>query len=151
MRKKGLTPKQEKFATEYIVDMNATQACIRAGYSAKNADKIGSQLLGNSRVMEAIKAARERQVERTEITEDYVLKGLQREAETMGKGGSPSARVRALELLGKHRDMFREKVDVNVKAQLEVSEVVIRSRKQAEEILSDLPDSGRIPGQPGTD
>jgi phage terminase small subunit len=47
---KELTAKQKRFVEEYLVDLNATQAAIRAGYSAKNADKIGSQQLGNTRV-----------------------------------------------------------------------------------------------------
>lgn len=49
-----LTPKQQRFVEEYLVDCNATQAAIRAGYSQKNADKIGSELLGKTRVHEAI-------------------------------------------------------------------------------------------------
>ena len=49
-----LTDKQQRFVAEYLIDLNATQAAIRAGYSAKNADKIGSQLLGKTRVAEAI-------------------------------------------------------------------------------------------------
>ena len=53
-----LTDKQQRFVAEYLVDLNATQAAIRAGYSAKNADKIGSQLLGKTRVSEAIQAGK---------------------------------------------------------------------------------------------
>ena len=43
-----LTPKQELFVQEYLIDLNATQAAIRAGYSVKNADKIGPELLGKN-------------------------------------------------------------------------------------------------------
>ncbi len=46
----SLTPKQARFVEEYLVDLNATQAAIRAGYSARNADKIGPELLGKTRV-----------------------------------------------------------------------------------------------------
>lgn len=42
----ALTPKQQLFVEEYLIDLNATQAAIRAGYSPNNADKIGSELLG---------------------------------------------------------------------------------------------------------
>lgn len=49
-----LTPKQQRFVEEYSVDCNATQAAVRAGYSQKNADKIGPELLGKTRVKEAI-------------------------------------------------------------------------------------------------
>ena len=47
-----LTPKQERFVAEYLVDMNATQAAIRAGYSRKTADVQGPRLLGNVRIMD---------------------------------------------------------------------------------------------------
>ena len=52
-----MTPKQQRFVEEYLIDLNATQASIRAGYSAKNADKIGPELLGKTGVAEAIQAA----------------------------------------------------------------------------------------------
>ena len=60
-----LTDKQQRFVAEYLIDLNATQAAIRAGYSAKNADKIGSQLLGKTRVAEAIQAEKTARSERT--------------------------------------------------------------------------------------
>ena len=68
-----LTGKQQKFVDEYLIDLNATQAAIRAGYSEKNADKIGSQLLGKTRVMEAIDAKRKRLEVKSEITAEKVL------------------------------------------------------------------------------
>jgi phage terminase small subunit len=68
-----LTAKQQRFVEEYLIDLNATQAAIRAGYSAKNAGKIGPELLGKTRVQEAIKAAMDKRSERTEITQNMVL------------------------------------------------------------------------------
>lgn len=50
----GLADKQQRFVDEYLIDLNATQAAIRAGYSANNADKIVSELLGKTGVAEAI-------------------------------------------------------------------------------------------------
>ncbi len=47
MTKASLTPKQARFVEEYLIDLNATQAAIRAGYSAKTAEVQGSRLLGN--------------------------------------------------------------------------------------------------------
>ena len=75
---KGLTDKQRAFVQEYLIDLNATQAAIRAGYSMKNADKIASQLLGKTRISQAIAEALERRAERTEITADMVLKQYKR-------------------------------------------------------------------------
>ena len=69
-----LTPKQERFVEEYMVDFNATQAAIRAGYKAKNADNVASQLIGKSWVQEAIKARRERLEKHTVVTKERVVK-----------------------------------------------------------------------------
>lgn len=49
-----LTPKQQRFVDEYLIDLNATQAAIRAGHSPKGRDKIGSQLPGRTRVRTAV-------------------------------------------------------------------------------------------------
>jgi len=72
----ALTVKQKRFIEEYLIDLNATQAAIRAGYSAKNADKIGSQLLGKTRVAAAIKQAMAERSRRTGISQDRVLREL---------------------------------------------------------------------------
>jgi hypothetical protein len=69
-----LTPKQQRFVEEYLVDLNATQAAIRAGYSERNADKIGPELLGKTRVAAAIAAAQQARSDRTGITQDDVLR-----------------------------------------------------------------------------
>ncbi len=71
-----MTPKQQCFVEEYLVDLNATQAAIRAGYSAKNADKIGPELLGKTRVAQAIASAIEKRSERTQVTADQVVEEL---------------------------------------------------------------------------
>lgn len=68
-----LTDKQQKFVEEYLIDLNATQAAIRAGYSVNNADKIGSELLGKTRVSQAIKEAMAERSRRTGISADRVL------------------------------------------------------------------------------
>ena len=68
-----LTPKQAAFVGEYLVDLNATQAAIRSGYSAKTASWIGPQLLGKSHVSAAIQEAMGKRERRTAITQDRVL------------------------------------------------------------------------------
>lgn len=75
---KKLTPKQVTFVAEYLVDLNATQAAIRAGYSARNADKIGPELLGKTRVAAAISEAIEKRNQRTGISQDRILEELGR-------------------------------------------------------------------------
>ena len=69
----GLTLKQQRFVDEYMVDLNATQAAIRAGYSSETAQEQSSRLLSNVMVQAAISAARKEQQKRTAITADTVL------------------------------------------------------------------------------
>lgn len=69
----NLTPKQQRFVEEYLIDLNATQAAIRAGY--KNGE-IGRQLITKNNVSEAIEEAQNKRAERTEITQDLVLQEL---------------------------------------------------------------------------
>ena len=72
----GLTEKQKMFVLEYLVDLNATAAARRAGYSEKTADKIAFQLLEKTLVQEAIKEQMEAREKRTLITSDRVLQQL---------------------------------------------------------------------------
>ncbi|CQR51464.1 terminase small subunit [Paenibacillus riograndensis] len=69
----ALTPKQKLFVQEYLIDLNATQAAIRAGYSPKTAEQQASRLLSNVKVQEAIREAQSHRAARTEITADMVL------------------------------------------------------------------------------
>lgn len=73
-----LTDKQKCFVEEYLVDLNATQAAIRAGYSEKTAEQMGYQLLQKTSVQEAIQLSMAARSKRTEITQDRVLQELAR-------------------------------------------------------------------------
>lgn len=75
---KDLTPKQQRFAEEYLIDMNATRAAIRAGYSKKTAEQQGYQLLHKTLVLNAINTAAQARSERTQVTADMVVKELAR-------------------------------------------------------------------------
>ena len=71
-----LSPKQERFVHEYLVDLNALQAAIRAGYSKDTAGAIGHENLKKPEIQAAIAKARQEQQERTQITADSVVKEL---------------------------------------------------------------------------
>lgn len=71
-----LSPKQEQFCREYLVDLNATQAAMRSGYSPKTANEQGSRLLANVSVSARISKLRSEQAKRLDITADRVLKEL---------------------------------------------------------------------------
>ncbi|HFT2061697.1 TPA: terminase small subunit [Pseudomonas aeruginosa] len=72
----ALTKKQRLFVDEYLIDLNATQAAIRAGYSARRATEIGYQLLQRPEVAQAIQAAMAERSKRTEVEADYVVRRL---------------------------------------------------------------------------
>ncbi|MBF7694036.1 terminase small subunit [Acinetobacter pollinis] len=72
----NLTPKQQRFVDEYLIDLNATQAAIRAGYSEKTAKDIGCENLAKPNIKEAIEKAQNKRIARTEITQDMVLQEL---------------------------------------------------------------------------
>lgn len=71
-----LTPKQQLFVAEYLKDLNATQAAIRAGYSAHTANEIAAENLAKPSISATIAAKRAEQLKRVEIDSDFVLREL---------------------------------------------------------------------------
>ncbi len=107
-----LTPKQARFVEEYLLDLNATQAAIRAGYSKKTANEQGAQLLAKLSIRQAVAEAQAIRSKRTEITQDEVIEGLKKEATLDGEGSSHSARVSAWAHLGKHLGIFTDNLNL---------------------------------------
>jgi phage terminase small subunit len=71
-----LTAKQQRFVDEYLIDLNAAQAAIRAGYAAENAEQVGYKLVHKSSVSNSISQAMAHRSRRTGITQDRVLREL---------------------------------------------------------------------------
>ncbi|MDT3377414.1 terminase small subunit [Labrys neptuniae] len=71
-----MTPRQSRFVDEYLLDLNATKAAIRAGYSKNTANEQAAQLLGKSEIIAAIDRAKAERAQRTKIDADWVLKRL---------------------------------------------------------------------------
>lgn len=74
----ALPPKQARFVQEYLVDLNATKAATRAGYSPRTANEQGARLLAKVSVRSAVEKAMENREKRTQITQDRVLQELAR-------------------------------------------------------------------------
>ena len=118
-----MTPKQQRFVEEYLVDLNATQAAIRAGYSVKSAPKIGTQLLVKTSIQTAINKARASLQKRTEITQETIMadiEAIKRDAMQFvyDDDGNKAmldhkAALRACELQGKRYGMFDDRLKVS--------------------------------------
>lgn len=104
-----LTPKQARFVHEYLVDLNATQAAIRAGYKKKNAYQIGSENLRKPQIQAALQEARESREKSSMITAEWVLKEISKIAENQEEAARD--RLKALELIGKHLGMWERRED----------------------------------------
>ncbi len=124
-----MTAKQQRFADEYLIDCNATQAAIRAGYARNSANEQGARLLAKASVREYIDARlaeihSEKIADSTEVLEylTAVMRGEHTE-ETLCLDGdgtqrkisidvSAKDRIKAAELIGKRYGLFKENVDV---------------------------------------
>lgn len=106
-----MNPKQERFVAEYLIDMNATQAAIRSGYSAKTAEQQGPRLLGNAGVKAAIAAGRKRLSQKLNLTAESVLADIDRIGRKAEAANEFHPALKARELLGKHLKLFTDKIE----------------------------------------
>ena len=111
---RGLTPRQAAFVREYLVDLNATQAAIRAGYSEDTAKQQGARLLTNADVLAAVDAGKAQRAAELKVTASDVVRILLKEATADDGPTCKTGRVKAAELLGKHLAMFTEASKVEV-------------------------------------
>lgn len=102
----NLPARQSRFVAEYMIDLNATQAAIRAGYSARTAQEQSSRLLSKVIVQEAIAVKRAEQEHRLEVNADWVIAELVKNVERGRFEKDLSDSNKALEMLGKHLQMF---------------------------------------------
>ena len=133
-----LTGKQERFCEEYMVDMNATQAAIRAGYSEKTARATGCENLTKPVIQDRIRDLRIEQTKRTQLDADYVLNSIHETMErckqavpVLYKNGekvitetpegdlaaayqfNSGGVLKGAELLGRHLGMFNDKLNLS--------------------------------------
>ena len=137
-----LTAKQQRFCDEYLIDLNATQAAIRAGYSEKNARNIASENLAKPNISEYIKnrmAQKEKSLiadqdevlryltsvlrgesQSTEIVVEGCGDGIS-EARIIKKEPSEKDRLKAAELLGKRYGLYTDRVETEVDMELNIN------------------------------
>ena len=116
-----LTDKQRRFCEEYLIDLNATQAAIRAGYSQNTARQIASENLSKLDIQEYLTQLKSERSERVSLNADWVMTRLRENVEramqltpVLDRNGNPTGVFRydgavanrALELIGRHLGMF---------------------------------------------
>ncbi len=149
----GLTDKQEKFCQEYLIDLNGTQAAIRAGYSKKTAKQVASENLTKLDVIARLRELNKKIEERTEISQEWVRKRFKEisdrcmtaepvmiyDGENWVESGEykfdSSGANKATEMLGKHLGFFEK--DNNSKVVVYNTDV---SKEEAAEIAKALND-----------
>lgn len=124
----ALTPRQEMFIREYLIDLNGTQAAIRAGYSPKTANEQASRLLANANIRSLVQDQMDKRANDLGIDANYVLRTIKNTIERcsqvekviLADGTATgeykfdaSAVLKGAELLGKNLKMFTDKIDVN--------------------------------------
>lgn len=107
-----LTTKMENFVNEYFVDFNASAAVLRAGYKSTSPAVLGTKLLNHPLVMAAVDEKKKERAEKTELSADYVIAKLIAIAERQEEN-NPTATLRALELLGKHLGLYRDRQEIS--------------------------------------
>jgi len=131
----ALTEKMIRFCNEYLIDLNATQAAIRAGYSENSARQIGDENLSKPDIQAYLDVRRKEIQARLELNQDWVLKRL-REISDRSMQAEPvlmfngeewvesgeykydsNGANKATELIGKHLGMFVNKIDMTTKGE----------------------------------
>ena len=140
-----MTPKQQRFVEEFAVDLNATQAAIRSGYSAKTAAQQAARLLTNVKVRAGVAARQSESAERLNLSKDWVLKQLVENVNRAmqstpvkdGRGIPTGEYVyqgavanKSLELLGKHLGMFRDELDIDFNDLSSISDAELERRRR---------------------
>ena len=143
-RKQALTRKQDLFCQEYLVDLNASKAAIRAGYSARTAHGIGQENLTKPAIAAAVQGLMTARSKRIQRKADDVLTDLQRiktdaMKQVIDKDGNSlmanhAGALKALELEGRHLKMFTDKMEVTgangeaIKHTVEITYVTAKPR-----------------------
>ena len=109
---KKLTPKQGMFVKEYLIDLNATQAAIRAGYSEKTSYSIGEENLKKPEIAKAIDKAKEERSQIVDVTAQDVLQSIKFIRDSTVTAEKWGDALKANELLGKHLVLFTDKQEI---------------------------------------
>ena len=156
-----LTAKQATFVQEYLIDLNATQAALRTGYSKKTAFRIGAENMQKPAILQEIKAAMAERAQRVSVNQDFVIRTIYETVErcrqihpVLDRKGEQvfvetpdgqraaaftfdsRAVLKGCELLGRHLGLFNDKLNVNVTVQDVMAAFPEPIQKQIRETLA---------------
>ena len=107
-----LGAKMLRFVDEYMIDLNACAAVLRAGYKTRNRDVMAAQLMQHPLVKREIANRTAERREKMELSAEYVIHKLINIVENTDEG-NPQAALRGLELLGKHLGLFKDRQEIS--------------------------------------
>ena len=105
-----LPDKQIRFVSEYLVDLNGSAACVRAGYSRNSARQIATRLLSKDHIRALVQEKQKETEERLQISRDDVIRGLLRAAQEAKEEGSPMGMIAAYREIGKMLGYYNQPV-----------------------------------------
>ncbi|MGY5941553.1 terminase small subunit [Stenotrophomonas forensis] len=146
----ALSPKQQRFVLEYLMDQNGTQAAIRAGYSESTARQQGSRLLTDPRVLAAVRAGQQKVAKKAEVTVDSLMAELEQARKLALKEKQASAAVTATMGKGKLAGLLVEKhKHSGAIGTYDLKNLSDDDLDRLEQILGPLADAGGDPGGAG--
>lgn len=114
-KEEDFTGKEKLFVQEYLKDMNGSAAVVRAGYSAKYANRYSSEILKKPHIRSAINSALTERAKDTIISVDYVLNRIVKTINKAETDNNHTAVLRGLEMMARHLGMFVEKHEITGK------------------------------------
>ncbi len=128
-----MNPKQQRFAEEYVVDHNATQAAIRAGYSERTAKQQGSRLLTKVDVIEAVRAKEARLRRKTEVSISSMTEEMRENRDLAVANGQAAAAQQASMGIAKLHGLLVERTEVKTTGDLSLEQVRARIKEIEDE------------------
>ena len=107
-----LTAKQQSFCEEYMIDLNATQAAIRAGYSENAARQQGAENMAKPVILEIIQELMAKRSEKVGVDAEWVLKGIESLTDELRGSEAPKDAYKGYELMGRHLKLFTDSLQV---------------------------------------